>query len=148
MVAAQGAALAVAGVFLAVAVAGFVPGLTTSLDRLQWLHRPQDGHASQLFGVFDTSVAHNLLHLGFGVAGLVLARTYRRARLYLVGGGLIYLGLWLWGTIDAMPRETLPLNGAGNWLHLCLGVVMTVLGLTLAGSRAPTGADGELLIPE
>jgi hypothetical protein len=31
---------------------------------------------------------------------------------------------------------------------LSIGVVMTVLGLTLAGSRIPTGADGEPLVPE
>lgn len=148
LVAAQGAAVAVATVFLAIAVAGFIPGLTTRLDRLQWLGHPPEGQVAQLFGVFHTSAAHNLLHLGFGVAGLLLARTFNRARLYLVGGGLIYLGLWMWGTLEAGPRDVLPLNGADNWLHLGVGVVMMVLGLTLAGSRVPTGAEGELLIPE
>lgn len=82
------------------------------------------------------------------MAGLLLARTFRRARLYLLGGGLIYLGLWLYGLLSTYPRNLLPLNGADNWLHFGIGLVMVVLGLTLAASRVPTGAEGEVLIPE
>ena len=55
----------------------FIPGLTNHLDQLQWLRRSR----AQLFGVFDISVVHNLVHLVFGVAGLILARTYARAHL-------------------------------------------------------------------
>ena len=148
LVAAQGAAVGVAAVFLAIGVAGFVPGLTSRLDHLQWLGHHDGGATAQLFGVFDTSVVHNLLHLGSGVAGLMFARTYQRARVFLIGGGLIYLGLWLYGVLGEATRQVLPLNEADNWLHLGVGAVMVVLGLTLAGSRVPTGAEGELLIPD
>lgn len=145
LLAVQGAAVLVAAAFLAVAIAGFIPGLTTNLDQLHWLWRDS---RSELFGFFEVSVLHNLLHLAFGVAGLLLARTFARARAYLIGGGLIYLGLWVYGLlIDlAGPRNMLPLNNAGNWLHFSIGAVMTLLGVTLAGSRIPTGADGEPLI--
>ena len=142
LVAAQGAAVAVAAVFLAIAVAGFTPGLTTRLDRLQWLGHHPDGSGAHLFGVFEVSVAHNLLHLTFGVAGLLMARTFARAKAYLIGGGLIYLALWLYGLLSLWPRDMLPLNEADNWLHLGIGVVRLVLGLTPAGTRAPTGAEG------
>lgn len=148
LVAAQGAAVMVATVFLIVGVAGFTPGLTSRLERLQWYGHHLSGSGAQLIGTFEVSVAHNLLHLGFGVAGLLLARTFRRARLYLLGGGLIYLSLWLYGLLSAHPRNLLPLNGADNWLHFGIGLVMVVLGLTLAASRVPTGAEGEVLIPE
>ena len=146
LLAVQGAAVLVAACFLAAGIAGFIPGLTAHLDRLQW-----SGHHSeaQLVGVFDVSILHNLLHLAFGVAGLILARTFARARAYLVVGGLIYLGLWLYGLLADVsgPRNVLPLNNADNWLHFSLGVVMVVLGLTLAGTKVPTGAEGEVLIP-
>ena len=36
------------------------------------------GSGAYLFGVFQVSVLHNLVHLAFGVAGLVLARTVSR----------------------------------------------------------------------
>ena len=66
----------------------------------------------------------------------------------LIGGGLIYLGLWLYGLLADLsgPRNILPLNNADNWLHFSIGVVMVLLGLTLAGARVPTGAGGEPLI--
>ena len=134
LLAVQGAALLVAAAFLLMAIAGFIPGLTTR---------------GELFGVFKVSLLHNVLHLAFGVVGLLLARTFARARAYLIGGGLIYLGLWIYGLLveSGGPRNILPLNNADNWLHLTIGVVMTLLGVTLAGSRIPTGANGEPLIP-
>ena len=63
----------VAAAFLTVAIAGFTPGLTTRLDQLQWFG--PDSRA-QLFGVFGISMVHNLLHLVFGVAGLLLGLSY------------------------------------------------------------------------
>ncbi len=147
LLAVQGAAVLVAAAFLAVAIAGFIPGLTTHLDQLHWAH----GSRSELFGVFEVSVVHNLVHLGFGVAGLALASTFARARAYLIGGGLIFLGLWVYGLLidPSGPRNILPLNNADNWLHFAIGVVMTLLGVTLAGTKTPTGADGEpLVLPE
>ena len=148
LVADQGAAVGVAAVFLAVGIAGFVPGLTTDVHQLPWWGHHASGPGALLLGTFDISVAHNLLHLAFGVAGLLAARTFAGARWYLIVGGLIYLALWLYGTFSSIPREALPLNGADNWLHFAIGVVMTVLGLTLGATRVPTGADGEILVPE
>lgn len=145
MVAVQGAALGVAALFLTVGITGFIPGLTTHLELLHW---HGGSPAPRLLGVFETSVLHNLVHLVFGVLGLVMARTFGRARIYLIGGGLIYLALWIYGSLDGRIRAAVPLNGADNWLHLATGVVMVVLGLTLAGTRVPTGADGEVLIPD
>ncbi|GAY14907.1 DUF4383 domain-containing protein [Mycobacterium sp. shizuoka-1] len=146
LLAVQGAAVLVAAAFLAVAIAGFIPGLTSRLDQLHWF-----GHQSraELFGMFAVSVVHNLWHLAFGVTGLLLASTFARARAYLIGGGLIYLGLWVYGLLIDLggPRNVLPLNNADNWLHFSVGLVMVLLGVTLAGSRIPTGADGEPLIP-
>lgn len=148
LVAAQGAAIGVAALFLVIGAAGFAPGLTTHLDGLQWFGHHSGAESPHLFGIFAVSAAHNLLHLGFGVAGLGMARTFAGSRIFLIGGGAFYLGLWLYGILGDDSREALGLNGADNWLHFGIGVTMTILGLTLAGSRVPTGADGEVLVPE
>ena len=144
LLAVQGATLIVAALFLAAGIAGFIPGLTSHLDQLRW---QGESSRAQLFGVFDIPVVHNQVHLVFGVAGLILARTYARARTYLIGGGFVFLGLWLYSLLSDAPDRALPLNNADNWLHLSVGVVMILLGLTLAGSKVPTGAEGEILIP-
>ena len=110
------------------------------------------GHQSgaALFGVFQVSVLHNLFHLLMGVAGLALARSYARSRAYLLGGGVVFLALWIYGltTRPDGPANILPVSSADNWLHFGLGLAMIILALTLAGARVPTGARGEVLPTE
>jgi len=115
-------------VFLVVGVAGFIPGLTTHSGDMTFA-----GHESmgKLLGVFQVSVLHNIVHLLFGIVGLVAARTARSATAYLIVGGIIYLVLWVYGLIiDPMSGANfVPLNTPDNWLHFALGVGMIVLGL-------------------
>ncbi|MDI6100228.1 DUF4383 domain-containing protein [Actinoplanes sp. NEAU-A12] len=124
------AALAVGATFLLVGVLGFIPGITTGYDNMMFA-----GHDSEayLFGVFQVSILHNIVHLLFGAAGLGLARSAPGARAYLVGGGAVYLLLWLYGLIIGQdtPANFVPLNGADDWLHLGLGLGMIALGLAL-----------------
>ena len=84
----QKAAVVVAATFLLVGVLGFVPGVTTDYDSMEFA-----GHESgaQLLGIFGVSVLHNLVHVLFGVAGLALARAGGRARAVLHGRGAIYV---------------------------------------------------------
>jgi hypothetical protein len=132
---AQIAAMVVALVFLLVGVLGFVPGITTDFDSMTFA-----GHHSsaELLGIFEVSVLHNIVHLLFGVAGFLLARTVRGSVMYLVVGGAIYLVLWLYGLIIDLDSTAnfVPVNDADNWLHFVLGIGMLGLGAVFArGSR-------------
>ncbi|MFD0207151.1 MULTISPECIES: DUF4383 domain-containing protein [Saccharothrix] len=131
----QTAATVVGAVFLVVGIAGFIPGLTTDYDSIQFA-----GHESQakLFGVFVVSILHNVVHLAFGFLGLLMAKTARNAFLYLVAGGVVYLVLWLYGLVidHDSSANFVPVNTADNWLHLLLGVGMVALGFAL-GRSAP-----------
>lgn len=124
----------VGAVFLVVGIAGFIPGLTSNYDQLSFA-----GHNSMamLLGVFMVSVLHNIVHLLFGIAGLVLARTPVGARNFLIVGGIIYLVLWLYGVL--INRDSagnfVPVNTADNWLHLGLGIGMIALGVVLGRMR-------------
>ncbi|MEH0826500.1 MULTISPECIES: DUF4383 domain-containing protein [unclassified Micromonospora] len=113
-----------------VGVLGFIPGITSNYDTMMFA-----GHESEakLLGLFQVSILHNLVHLAFGVAGLALARTISGARGYLIGGGAVYLVLWLYGLVidHESGANFVPLNGADNWLHLLLGLGMIALGLAL-----------------
>jgi hypothetical protein len=124
------AAAAVGVVFLLVGIMGFIPGLTTNYDDMSGA-----GHESmaELFGVFQVSVLHNVVHLLFGILGIVLARTNANARNYLIGGGVVYLLLWIYGLLIDKTSEAnfVPLNSADDWLHLALGVGMIGLGAAL-----------------
>ena len=79
------------------------------------------------------SILHNIVHLAFGVAGLALARTFNGARSFLIGSGVIYLVLWLYGLVidHQSAANFVPVNTADNWLHLGLGIGMLALGVLL-----------------
>jgi Domain of unknown function (DUF4383) len=121
--------------FLVVGILGFIPGVTDQFAELKVA-----GHRStaQLFGVFDVSILHNLLHVVLGIAGLWLARTWAGARIYLIGGGTLYLALWIYGL--AVGRDSsanfIPVDSADNWLHFTVGLGMLAAGLVL-GRQVP-----------
>lgn len=127
----QTAAVVVGVVFLLVGVLGFIPGITTDYDTMQFA-----GHESEamLLGVFQVSILHNIVHLLFGVAGVAMARTWSGARTFLIGGGVVYLVLWIYGLLVAEESAAnfVPLNAADDWLHLVLGVGMVGLGVLLS----------------
>lgn len=121
------AALVVGATFLLVGVLGFIPGITTNYDDLTFA-----GHHSEakLLGIFEVSVLHNIVHLLFGVVGLIAARAARTAGQYLLIGGLVYAVLWVYGMVidKDSAANFVPLNSADNWLHFVLAVVMITLG--------------------
>ncbi len=126
----QLAALVVGATFLLVGILGFIPGITTHYDMLK-VAGNQSG--ALLLNLFNVSVLHNLVHLAFGIAGLALSRTFHGARGFLIGSGIIYLVLWLYGLVINLqqPINFVPLNTADNWLHLALALGMLALGLLL-----------------
>ena len=130
----QKAALAVGIVFLAVGALGFIPGITTNYSALAIYSHESE---ALLLGVFQVSILHNIVHLLFGVAGLLLARTVSGARNYLVWGGAIYLVLFVYGLIvgQRSAANFVPVNTADDFLHLVLGVGMIALGLALTRRR-------------
>lgn len=135
----QTAAAAVGATFLLVGILGFVPGVTSNYDAMTFA-----GHESgaELLGIFGVSILHNLVHLLFGVAGLAMARTWSGARTFLLGGGVIYLVLWLYGLLIDLGSSAnfVPVNDADNWLHLLLGAGMVALGLMLSRRNATAGS--------
>ncbi|PZE85333.1 DUF4383 domain-containing protein [Curtobacterium sp. MCLR17_039] len=132
----QKGALVFGVVFLIVGIAGFIPGLTMDMGTMSVA-----GHGSMamLLGLFQVSVLHNIVHLLFGIVGLIAARTAVAARLYLLVGGIVYAVLFIYGLFTAGMMggaNFVPLNSADNWLHLILAVAMIVLGIVLPRAGA------------
>ena len=126
---------AVGALFLLIGVFGFFPDATTRYDALQLVGFDS---GAKLLGVFPVSVLFNVVNILFGLAGLAMSRTVVGARMYLVGGGAIYLALWVYGRSADESRPTfLPRGDADDWLHVGLGSAMVLLGLVVARGRAP-----------
>jgi arginine exporter protein ArgO len=124
-------ALIVGVVFLLVGVLGFVPGITQQFSNISFA-----GHNStaKLLGIFQVSILHNIVHLLFGIVGIIAARRSDTARSFLIVGGVIYLVLWIYGLVidKTSSANFVPVNNADNWLHFVLGVGMIALGVILA----------------
>jgi hypothetical protein len=128
---AQSLALLLGIAFLAVGILGFIPGITTHYGDMAFAG---DDSASELLGVFQVSILHNLVHLLFGIAGLALARTAEGARTFLLGGGAVYGLLWLLGLIGG--ADWIPANTADNWLHFALAAVLVGGGIATSRGRS------------
>ncbi len=132
----QTLAMLVALTFVLVGVLGFIPGITTHYGDMSFAG---DDSGAKLLGIFQVSILHNIVHLLFGGAGWFFAKTWNGARMYLLGGGVIYLALWLLGILNG--ADWIPANDADNWLHLVLGVGLLGLGFVSTRSTGSSRAQ-------
>lgn len=134
-------AIAIGAVFIAVGILGFIPGITTNYSRLSNF----GGTGAKLLGIFGINWLENAVHLLFGVAGLTFAKSFAGSRAYFVGGGIIYVVVWIYGiAIDlSSSANIIGVNSAANWLHFVLGIVMLGVGLVL-GRAATAGGTSPL----
>ncbi len=108
-------------VFLLVGVLGFVASgmsMDANMDT-----------APKLLGLFPVNVLHNVVHLGFGVWGLMVARTAAGATQFAKIGGGIYLALAILGFVAPTTFGLIPIGGNDIWLHAILGIVLLAVGL-------------------
>ena len=102
------------------------------------------GDASEreaVLGVLAVNGWHNIVHIASGVIGLAVVGSYRGARTYALGLGVVYLLVTLLGFIAGDGEEILnliPVNTEDNFLHLLIGIAGIGAGLaTPARERYP-----------
>ncbi|MCM5680051.1 DUF4383 domain-containing protein [Schlegelella sp. S2-27] len=123
-------------VFLIVAIAGFIPGMTAP-------HTHPDVTVTAgmglLLGLFPVNVLHNVFHAAFGLWGLVAGRGFDAARIYAKAVGIVYTALALMGLIPALRLHTtfglVPLYGHDVWLHIVLAAVALYFGFRRDADR-------------
>jgi len=118
--------------FLLLALAGFVAA-GTSMD-------PHAMTAPRALWLFPVNTLHNLVHLIFGLWGLLAARGHRASRNYAQVGGVAYILLALLGFVAPDGFGLLPLGGNDVILHAVIGIVLALAGFT-ARERVETPAE-------
>lgn len=120
MTAAQRVAQIVGWAFILIGIAGFfVTGMSMEAD-------PE--MAPKLLGLFPLNVLHNVVHLLFGVWGIIASRTHPSARTYDRVAGIAYLGLAVLGAITPDMFGLVPIGFHDIWLHVLLGLVLSIAG--------------------
>jgi hypothetical protein len=124
--------------FLAIGVAGFIPGITTA---------PHPGHPDiavdagygQVFGLFPVNILHNIVHILFGLWGLLSYKSLGAAKGYARGTAIIYAVLTIAGIIPGLNTMfgLVPLFGNDIWLHALLALVAAYFGWMHRDVAAP-----------
>ena len=116
-------------VFLGLAATGLVPGLLQEPAA----HDPDltvDAMHGRALGIFPVNILHTLVHLAFGIWGVIAYRDWDRARAYAKAVAIIYAGLVVMGLVPGLDTTfgLVPLHGNDVWLHLLLAVPAAYFG--------------------
>jgi hypothetical protein len=95
--------------------------------------------APRLLGVFPVNAAHNVVHILFGVWGILAARDLGNARRYCQLSGALYLILAALGFFLPTTFGFIPIGGNDIALHAVLGLALTLVGF-MATDDIPTTA--------
>ena len=99
------------------------------------------GPAPLLLGLFPVNALHNLVHILFGGWGLWAGRATRRAIVYALASGFVYLLLAVLGVLTPTLLGLVPIGGYDIVLHLLIAIVLAGFGFWAAWfAPSPTPA--------
>ena len=123
-------AMIVGVVFVLIGVLAFIPGL----NRPDPVGAPEltvtgPGHG-YLLGLFHVNVLHNLVHVVFGILGIVMARNAVNAVLYCRIVAVAYGLLTIMGIVPGLNTTfgLIPIHGANVLLHAFIAIAATYYG--------------------
>ena len=128
-------------VFLAVGLLAFVPGMT-HVPPMDPRDMSMDQGYGDLLGLFPVNLLHNIVHILFGVWGLLAYRGgFASARTYARAVAIIYALLTILGLVPGLDTTMglIPIYGNDVWLHAVLALVAAYFGWMnrdTAGDRA------------
>ena len=115
--------------FLAIGISGFIPGLSTP---------PHSGHPElavdafygQALGLFPVNILHNIVHILFGVWGLLAYKSLSASKGYAKSVAIAYAVLTVAGFVPGLNTMfgLVPLFGNDIWLHALLAAVAAYFG--------------------
>lgn len=127
-------------VFLMLAATGFIPGLLQD-THAEDPHLLVDAMYGRALGIFPVNVLHSLVHLAFGIWGVIAYRDWDKAKTYAKSVAVIYGLFAVMGLIPGLNTTfgLVPLHDNDVWLHLLLAVPAAYFGFIHREERAATG---------
>ena len=93
--------------------------------------------APRLLGLFPVNLLHNLVHLAFGVWGLLASRRHDAARSYCRIGAIIYTVLVVMAFISDRTFGLVPIGSHDIWLHAVLAAGLGYFGFVHRETGVP-----------
>ncbi len=115
--------------FLVAGVSGFVPGLWHPAPD----HYPKllvDSFYGDAMRLFPVNVLHNIVHIAFGIWGLLAYKSLSGAKTYARVVAIAYAVLVVAGLVPALDTMfgLVPLFGNDVWLHIVLAAPAAYFG--------------------
>ena len=116
-------------VFLGIAATGLIPGL------LQEPHANDpnlavDAMHGRALGLFPVNILHTLVHLLFGIWGIMASRRLDSARTYARITAVVYIVFVVMGLVPGLDTTfgLVPLHSNDVWLHVLLALPAAYFG--------------------
>ncbi|MCU1526533.1 MAG: hypothetical protein JWP75_296 [Frondihabitans sp.] len=136
---AQGAVVVVGVFLIVIGIIGFIPGITTGVDKITF-GGPFSG--ALVFNIFQTSVLQNAVHILLGLAAFGAARKRASSTLYLLGMSTLFFGFWLYGLLfnGSFAGNIFPFNYPDYAFNVSMGFALMILAaatssLALKGTK-------------
>jgi hypothetical protein len=116
-------------IFLMLAATGFIPGLLQPPSGAD-PDLAVDAMHGRALGIFPVNVLHSLVHLAFGIWGLLASRDWGKAKAYAKAVAVIYFLFVIMGLVPGLNTTfgLVPLHGNDVWLHLILAAPAAYFG--------------------
>jgi hypothetical protein len=135
-------ALVLGIIYLVVGIAGFIPGLVTPGEVPAEGAAPAEAGTDHglLFGLFPVNLLHNLVHIAFGIWGIVAYRSFGGAVTFARVFAVVFGILAVLGLIPGLNTlfGLVPLYSHDIWLHALTAAVAAYFGWGPPAKAAPT----------
>jgi len=123
--------------FLVIAASGLIPGLWQPAGP-EHPEMQVDSMYGDALGLFPVNILHNIVHLLFGVWGLMASRNWDSAKTFAKATAIIYAIFVVMGLVPGLNTTfgLVPLFGHDVWLHVLLAVPAAYFGFVHRDDRA------------
>jgi hypothetical protein len=123
--------------FLVIAASGLIPGLWQPAGP-EHPEMQVDAMYGDALGLFPVNILHNIVHVLFGVWGLMASRNWDSAKTYAKATAIIYAMFVVMGLIPGLDTTfgLVPLFGHDVWLHVLLAAPAAYFGFFHRDDRA------------
>lgn len=94
--------------------------------------------AGRLFGLFPVNLLHNVVHILFGIWGIVASRTVAASRTFGRVGAVIYALLVVLAFVSPSTFGLVPIGGNDIWLHAILALGLAWIGFAVREAASRT----------
>jgi len=123
--------------FLVIAASGLIPGLWQPAGP-EHPEMQVDSMYGDALGLFPVNILHSIVHLLFGVWGLMASRNWDSAKTFAKATAIIYAIFVVMGLVPGLNTTfgLVPLFGHDVWLHVLLAVPAAYFGFVHRDDRA------------